>query len=154
MTSESTQTGSECWISDMGEQTELRSDDGSVMTLPRYGVWTQDRCRRRPGVIEVSDDLQGLFNHLNSDVLAFVDLKIPHYFDRKRDVQFVARRDSEDMTGIAVRFHATTDSRCLQVHPGQRAAMPLGRRRLSAVCSESSNVRGGWPQAPKIPSLR
>ena len=60
MTSQSTQTGSECWISDMGEQTELHSDDGSVMTLPRYGVWTQDRCRRRPGVIEVSDDLQGL----------------------------------------------------------------------------------------------
>lgn len=44
----------------MGEQTELRSDDGSVMTLPRYGVWTQDRSRRRPGVIEVSDDLAAL----------------------------------------------------------------------------------------------
>ncbi len=44
----------------MGEQTELRSDDGNVMTLPRYGVWTQDRSRRRPGVIEVSDDLAAL----------------------------------------------------------------------------------------------
>jgi hypothetical protein len=44
----------------MGQQTELRSDDGTVMTLPRYGVWTQDGSRRKPGVIEVSDDLEGL----------------------------------------------------------------------------------------------
>lgn len=50
----------DCWISDMGVQTELRSSDGTTMTLPRYGVWGQERGRRRPGVVEVSDDLAAL----------------------------------------------------------------------------------------------
>ncbi len=44
----------------MGEQTQLHSSDGTTMTLPRYGVWTQDRSRRKPGVIEVGDDLTAL----------------------------------------------------------------------------------------------
>ena len=39
-------------------------------------------------------------------------------------------------------------------YAGQRAKMPLGRRRPSAVSKNNSPAFAGWPQWPKIPSAR
>lgn len=50
----------ECWISDMGSSTELKSDDGTSMLLPRYGVWSKKQWCGKAGVVEVSDDLAEL----------------------------------------------------------------------------------------------
>ena len=50
----------EFWISDMGTNTELKSDDGSTMMLPRYGVWSRRKWGGKAGVVDVSDDLAGL----------------------------------------------------------------------------------------------
>jgi len=45
----------------MGSQTVLtRADDGVKSTLPRYGAWRHEKGMRKPGVVEVSDDLEGL----------------------------------------------------------------------------------------------
>lgn len=61
MTCESARTyRGQCWISDMGSETVLTRDDGETMTLPRHGVWCHERGMRKPGVVEVSDDLDGL----------------------------------------------------------------------------------------------
>lgn len=44
----------------MGSETVLTRDDGETMTLPRYGVWCHEQGMRKPGVVEVSEDLAAL----------------------------------------------------------------------------------------------
>ena len=53
------------FISDAGAPIELKSDDGGVRALPRYGVWAYDAGRGRHQVVECSDDLPALLAKYN-----------------------------------------------------------------------------------------
>jgi len=45
-------------VTDMGSATELRSDSGETLSIPRYGAWSSSG--RKPQVVDTSDDLGAL----------------------------------------------------------------------------------------------